>query len=81
VKKCNLKNNLKKSVINSIMPEWGILIGGFIRWLLKFCKTKLRDEIEGNLDATWGRTYDIENYIIGIITVVIFGGIIIWLAF
>jgi hypothetical protein len=41
----------------------------------------LQDEIEGNLDATWGGTYDTENYIIGIITAVIILGLIIWLAF
>jgi hypothetical protein len=57
------------------------LIGGFIRWLLKGCNTSLQDEIEGNLDATWGGTYDTENYIIGIITAVIILGLIIWLAF
>lgn len=61
--------------------EFAKLIGGFIRWLLKGCKTSLRDETEGNLDATWGGTYDTENYIIGIITVVIILGLIIWLLF
>ncbi len=57
------------------------LIGGFIRWLLKGCKTSLQDEIEGNFDATWGGTYDTENYIIGVVTVVIILGIVIWLIF
>jgi len=33
----------------------------------KGCKTSLQDEVEGNLDATWGGTYDTENYIIGVI--------------
>ncbi len=61
--------------------EFAKLIGGFIRWLLKGCKTSLRDETEGNLDATWGGTYDTENYIIGIITVVIILVLIIWLLF
>ncbi len=63
------------------MPEWGMLIGGFIRWLLKGCKTNLQDEVEGNLDASWGGTYDTENYVIGIITVVIILGLVIWLIF
>ena len=36
------------------MPETARWIGGFIRWLLKGCKTSLKDEVEGNLDATWG---------------------------
>lgn len=63
------------------MPEWAMYIGGFTRWLLKGCKTKLRDEVEGNLDASWGGSYDIENLIIGIITVSIILGLIIWLLF
>ena len=49
------------------MPEWGVLLGGFIRWLYKGCKTSLRDEIDGNLDAKWGGTYDTENFIIGLL--------------
>lgn len=56
------------------MPETAIWLGGFVRWLLKGCKTELRDEVEGNLDATWGGTYDTENYIIGIITVAVILG-------
>lgn len=47
------------------------LLGGFIRWLIKRCKTSLRDEIEGNFEGTWGSTYSTENYIIGISTVII----------
>jgi hypothetical protein len=46
-------------------------LGAFVRWLFKGCKTKLRDEIEGNFEATWGVTYDMENYIIGNVTVLI----------
>ena len=61
------------------MPETARWIGGFVRWLLKGCKTSLRDEIEGNLDATWGGTYDFENFIIGIVFVAIVLGIIVWL--
>ncbi len=53
------------------MPETAMLLGGFIRWLLKGCKTNLRDEMKGNLDATWGSTYDFENYIVGIASAVI----------
>ena len=34
--------------------EFAKLIGGFIHWFLHGCKTSLQDEIEGNLDATWG---------------------------
>ena len=43
------------------------------------CKTSLQDEVEGNLDATWGGTYDTENYIIGVVTVVVILGLVIWL--
>lgn len=63
------------------MPETARCIGGFVHWLLKGCKTSLKDEIEGNLDATWGGTYDTENYVIGIITVVIMLVLIAWLLF
>ncbi len=47
-------------------------LGGFVRWLLKGCKTKLKDEVNGNLEASWGWTYDTENYIIGLIVGVIY---------
>jgi len=40
------------------MPEWAMLIGGVIRWLLKGCKTSLREEVE---------KYDFTNYFLGII--------------
>ncbi len=63
------------------MPETAELIGGFIRWLLKGCKTSLHDELEGNLDATWGGSYDFENYIVGLITSAIIIGLIIWMVF
>lgn len=46
-------------------------LGAFVRWLFKGCKTKQRDEIEGNFEATWGVTYDMENYIIGNVTVLV----------
>jgi len=61
--------------------EFAKLIGGFIHWLMHGCKTNLQDELEGNFDATWGETYDTENYIIGVIAVVIILGTIIWLIF
>jgi len=59
--------------------EFGKFIGGFIHWLMHGCKTSLQDEVEGNLDATWGGTYDTENYIIGVVTVVVILGLVIWL--
>lgn len=61
--------------------EFAKLIGGFVHWLIKGCKTNLRDEIEGNLDATWGGTYDTENYIIGIVTAIIVIGAIVLIFF
>lgn len=63
------------------MPETAKLIGGVIHWLIHGCKTSLRDEVEGNLDATWGGTYDTENYIIGLATVVIVLVVVVWLVF
>ena len=54
-------------------------IGGLIRWLLKGCKTKLKDELNGNFEATWGRSYGFENHIIGILTEVIILGIVYWI--
>jgi hypothetical protein len=44
-------------------------------------KTSLQDEVEGSLDATWGRMYDMENYIIGVVTVVIILVIVLLLVF
>jgi hypothetical protein len=41
------------------MPETARWLGGFIRWLLKGCKTNLVDEMQGNLEATWVGSYDI----------------------
>ena len=61
--------------------EFAKLIGGFIHWLIHGCKTSLRDEVEGNLDATWGGTYDTENYIIGVVAVVIILVVVVWLIF
>lgn len=61
--------------------EFAKLIGGFIHWMIHGCKTSLQDEVEGNLDATWGGTYDTENYIIGVVAVVIILGIVVWLVF
>ena len=63
------------------MPETARWLGGFIRWLLKDCKTNLVDEMQGNLEATWVESYDFENYIIGIITAAILIGVLIWIAF
>lgn len=61
--------------------EFAKLIGGFIHWLIHLCKTSLKDELEGNLDATWGGTYDTENYIIGLATVIIILGLVVLLIF
>ena len=63
------------------MPETARWLGGFIRWLLKGCRTSLQDEIEGNLDAAWGGTYDTENYVIELGPLVIILGIVVRLVF
>jgi len=60
------------------MPETAKWIGAFVRWLIKGCKTSLRDEIEGCLTAKWGGSYEIENYVIGIITAVIILAVILY---
>ncbi len=43
-------------------------IGAFGRWVFKGFKTKFKDEVDGNFDAKWGKSYECENFIIGIIT-------------
>ena len=52
------------------------ILGGFIRWLFKGCKTKLEHEIHGKLPATWGRSYDMENLAIGMLVGFIFIAIV-----
>ena len=61
------------------MPEWAMFIGGVVRWLLKGCKTNFKDEVEGNLEGSWGGTYDFENFIIGVIAVIVILAIILWI--
>jgi hypothetical protein len=61
------------------MPEWAEFIGAIIRWLLKGCKTSLRDEIGGNFERSWGPSYDVENLIIGIVSVDILLVLILWI--
>jgi hypothetical protein len=61
------------------MPEWAEAIGAFLRWLLKGCKTSLRDEVGGNFESTWGPSYDMENLLIGYVVVAIVIALSIWL--
>lgn len=49
-----------------IFANW---VGAFFRWLLKGCKTKLRDEIDGNFEGTFIKDYETENIILGILGV------------
>lgn len=63
------------------MYSAAIYFGGLVRWLLKGCKTNFKDEVEGNLEGSWGGTYDFENFIIGIVSGVIFFAIILLLFF
>ena len=46
---------------------WLTDIGAFFRWLFKGCKTKLRDELHGMGEPTWGPSIDFENYVIGLL--------------
>ena len=48
------------------MGEWTVILGAFVRWLLKGCKTNLKDEIDGYYEPRW-----VGNYITGLITSVI----------
>ena len=57
------------------MIETAERIGGFIRWLLKGCRTCLKDEVEGNLSPVVLDSYSSENCIIGLITAAIIIGI------
>ena len=55
------------------------LIGAVLRWLSKGCKSSLKEEIHGNYDAKWAGSYEIENYIIGVIfAVILIGAVIIF---
>ncbi len=63
------------------MYSAAIYIGAMIRWLVKGCKTNLKDELAGRLDPRWGGSYDLENFIIGVISVGTVIGVIVWLIF
>lgn len=63
------------------MISWTVTVGAFVRWLLKKCKTRLKDEIEGNFPAKWGGSYEIESYVIGIVTVVLILSLILFFFF
>ena len=51
------------------MIFWAEWLGGFIRWLFKGCKTDYHDEVYGNLEPKFLKSYETENYIIGFLTV------------
>ena len=53
------------------MPEIAIRIGGFIRWLFKRCQTDLSDEVNSRFEPRLLRSYELENYLIGIATILI----------
>lgn len=48
-----------------------IFIGAIVRWLFKGCKTKLRDEIDGNFEPKILWSYDFENCIIGLLICIV----------
>jgi len=54
------------------------LIGAVLRWLYKGCRSSLKEEIHGNYDAKWAGSYELENYIIGVIfAIVLIGAVIV----
>jgi len=57
------------------------LVGAVIRWILKSCKTSLKDEINGNLEATWDKSYMFENYLTGVLFAIILVGTVIIIFF
>jgi len=60
------------------MPEWAEFIGAIVRWIFKGFSSSIKDEIEGNYDSSWGGSYEFENFIIGIISIIIVLSIIIY---
>ena len=63
------------------MPETAKYIGAFIRWILKGCKSRLKDEINGSFEPKWLSDYDTENLIIGYVSTIVILGFIIFLFF
>ena len=63
------------------MPQWAEFIGAFVRWAIKGFKTKFSEELDGIFKPVTKLSYDLENMILGYITVIIIGLIILWLAF
>jgi hypothetical protein len=50
-----------------------IFIGGFVHWIYKCCKGTLKEEILHGNDAV--------NYLIGLVSVIMILGTIIWIIF
>lgn len=48
-----------------------MFIGAIVRWLFKGCKTKLRDEIDGNFESKVLGSYRLENYFIGLLICIV----------
>lgn len=63
------------------MPEQAEFLGAFMRWILKGFKTKLKDELDGNLMPITRLSYDFENMILGYISASIIIVLIVWIAF
>jgi hypothetical protein len=57
------------------------LIGAVLRWLFKGFRSSLKEEIRGNYDAKWAGSYELENYIIGVIFAIVLIGTIIVIFF
>lgn len=63
------------------MTDLAILIGGFIRWILKACKTNLSDELEGDVEPFILKSAETENYLLGYALVAVILVLIIWIIF
>jgi hypothetical protein len=64
------------------MTETAVFFGGFIRWLLKGCKTKLGDEVHNRFEGTtFLKDYGLENYILGVFSSFVLICLLIWIIF
>ena len=58
------------------------IIGSFVRWIFKGCKTSFKDEIDGNLKLIFiSNDYHLENAVIGYVTITILISIILLVFF
>jgi hypothetical protein len=58
------------------MPEWAEFIGALVRWSIKGFQTRFKDELAGIYRPLTKLSYDLENIILGYLTILIIGLII-----